>query len=643
MERRPHPSAQRRPDASRAPQRRPAPPQRRPASRRTGSTAARPTRREYRTQTRIPLTSSTWRLRVTLVAVAVVLSVCAGRLLQLQVLDTNAYAASAAKSAQRTAPLPAQRGTITDRNGVTLAASEPAVDIIADPRAIDEATKLRNKTKKKDAPVADNAREIAELLAEVLGGSVDSYLPQLRDSKSQFKILTHRTPAVIYRILSDRLREANLGGIFRQQTSIRSYPAGTVAGNVVGFVDGEGKGAGGFEYKFNRELAGTPGIDAYEITHYGRLPQSAGVVKPAVDGTSYQLTIDSDMQATADLALQQAMDKSKGDWGVLIVQNPQNGEILAMSQSPSYDPADSGKTPKEVLGNRAVTSSYEPGSVLKVLSWAAYADAGIVTPDTKLTVPASLESGGHKITDAHDHGTVHWTGRGAFSRSSNIATAQLARQLGRDKFVQYMMSFGLGNKSGIELPGEASGKVNNRMADYTLDRAAFGQSMTANAVQMATAVSAAVNGGIYNPPTIIRSATGADGKPVDVPRRESHRVISPEASAQVRDMMEAVVTQSVKDKHYYGIDGYRLIGKTGTAQRSDPKCGCYRGTTASYVGVGPTENPSVLVYLVIDNPKVADSGHAVAVPYVRDLMRVLLPHYGVPLSTQPGAVLPRDW
>jgi cell division protein FtsI (penicillin-binding protein 3) len=345
---------------------------------------------------------------------------------------------------------------------------------------------------------------------------------------------------------------------------------------------------------------------------------------------NYQLTIDSGLQWVVQRRLDSAVAKAGAKAGMAITMDVNTGQILAMADSPGYNSADPGAANPDNLGNRAVSHLYEPGSVEKVLTSAALIDSGTANPETKVKVPATIPSGGGRIKDAEPHGTVHYRMRGVIANSSNIGTVLLSRQMSKKTLHDYLARFGLGRQTGIELPGEASGSLPPAdMKDYTRDQIAFGQGLSVTAVQEAAAVAAIVNGGVYHTPTVIKSAHNADGTAVPVDRPSGRRVISESTSAQVRDMMQAVVTHNTVSQQYLMLDHYSSGGKTGTAQRYNDKCGCYRGYVTSFVGFAPLDNPKIMTYVVIDDPKYGDSGTGTAGPAYTDIMDFALPRYGI--------------
>ncbi|MCI1746806.1 MAG: penicillin-binding protein 2 [Acidipropionibacterium sp.] len=585
------------------------------------------------------------RLTIGLVFILFGMTALAGRALQLQAIEAPAYASSAASGIQRAYTLHPDRGQIIDRNGTVMAASEPAVLVFADPlmisrNGVDERVSMGPLQTQKAAAAP---KAIAKVLAKYLGGRPEDYrdIVTKRDpdgSLARYAPVKRHVPSYTYDLIKKDLAAGKWYGINTTPDPVRSYPAGTVASNVIGFVNSEGQGAGGLEYALDKQLAGTEGKESYEASTYGRIPLGRATLVPAVDGTDYTLTLDSTMQLTTQNALAAAVESTGATSGQAIVMNVKTGEVLAMASMPTFDSSNLSAATSNELVNHAVQDAYEPGSVQKVLTMAALADQGLVTPDSHVEVPPSISSGGGTIKDAFSHDKLDLTARGVVAYSSNIGTTLLTRTMDKAVLAKYLKSFGLGATTGIGLPGEATGSVPGpTMADFTRDQISFGQGLSVTAIQQAAAVAGIVNGGVYHSPTIIKSARNGQGEPVKVPASTTRRVISAKASAQVRDMMEAVVTLA-PDR---AVPGYRTIGKTGTAQRIDPSCHCYRGYTASYVGVGPAESPSILAYVVLNNPVKGHEGSAVALPVARQILSVALPRYGVEPSTSkpPKAVL----
>ena len=359
---------------------------------------------------RLPLASAPRRLHVLLIAVAMALSLCAGRLLQLQGFDSSSYTADALT---RTLPLLPARGEITDRNGLVLASTQPAVAVTADPTL-----------------TAPRAAEFASVLAGHLGMSQAALMPLLTKTGTRFVYLKKKVPALSYAALAAELSSRNLRGIFRESDPIRSYPNGSVGASVVGFVGADGEGLAGLERTLNAQLAGVEGKETYESAPNGsKIPLGRRSLTPARNGLSFQLTLDSEVQWAAERRLAEQVTKTRADSGFAIVLDVKTGQVIALANAPSYDSSRPQAARSEDRGNRAISTPYEPGSVQKVLTAAALIDSGTANPSTRVIIPARLASGGGAIKDHFSHGVLRYTMRGVIADSSNIGTALLARQL----------------------------------------------------------------------------------------------------------------------------------------------------------------------------------------------------------------------
>ncbi|MDO5500195.1 MAG: penicillin-binding protein 2, partial [Propionibacteriaceae bacterium] len=453
----------------------------------------------------------------------------------------------------------------------------------------------------------------------------------------RYSIVARKVPAAAYHRFAEELSDASIYGVFRESDPIRTYPEHNSAAALVGFVGADSNGQGGVEFSLNSQLAGKSGREMYEASPAGyRIPLGTNMIEPPSDGVSYQLTIDTDLQEMTERRLGEVVADSNAKSGVAVAIDIKTGEVLAMANAPGFDPNNIAGARSEDLFNRAVTQAYEPGSVQKVLTMAALLDAGLITPETRLIVPPTIQSGDGRVKDVWKHEYANVTARGVLAYSSNIGTIMMTREMDTAAYRQKLLDFGLGRPTGIELPGEAAGYLPAPdMPGYTRDQVSFGQGFSVTAIQNAAALAGVLNGGVYNPPTVLRSATDAAGEPVPIERRESRRVISPDASRQVASMMESVVGPGGFGEHL-SMEDYRVGGKTGTSENFDVELGRYAGFTSSYVGMGPAENPRILTYVVVEAPEGGHTGGAVAGPIAWDMLRVALPRYGVPPSTGSG-------
>jgi cell division protein FtsI (penicillin-binding protein 3) len=589
---------------------------------------------------KLPVAPSVPRLRILLILVAVVFSLAAGRAVQVQAIDGSSVALKANEQSTYTEALPAIRGSITGRNGEVLAFTDDTYTVAVSPRMVATNGRMNADMTAKDKETAAGAPpRLAALLSQFLGDPPETYLAKLtEDPHSGYKMVKTGVAAATFRSLLQAVSDAGLVGVSGKSTPTRRYPNGKLAANVIGYVNASGVGSAGLEYVLNSSLAGTPGKEVYQRAANGeRLPMGTYTLTPAINGVGYVLTIDPGLQWLAEQALANQLIRTGGKWGSVIITNPKTGEVLAMAVAPSFDPAAYGKADADALGNPAVTASYTPGSVQKVLTMAALLDQNLVDPDEVVTIPDKIKSGDNWVKDAWSHGTIKLRARGIVAKSSNIGTITLARRASKQSLHDYQVAFGLGAKTKIGLPGEATGSIPAAdMPDWARDGQAFGGSAeSVTMVQMAAAVGALANGGVYTPLQLVASKTDADGVSTKLTTGQAHRVVSEDTATKVLSMMEAMA----QNNHQFDVPGYRVGAKTGTSKKFDTSCGCYRGLVASAISVAPIENPQVLVYAVVDNPSRGQFGSDVAGPVVQELMKLAMARYGVPQSG-PAPSLP---
>ncbi|MFP5417488.1 MAG: peptidoglycan D,D-transpeptidase FtsI family protein [Actinomycetes bacterium] len=573
---------------------------------------------------RVPLASSAFRLRVLMLTVAILFSLVGARAVQIQVISAKAMAAEAAKDMTVGRNVPAQRGSITGRDGQVLAFTDATVNVIADPSMISTNGKEREAMKERDRERGERApTEMAAIIARHVEVPVAEIEEKLRRVDTRYQLLAKQVHSSEWVDLIAELNAGDYVGIFRESNPRRVYPMGSVASNVVGYMS-EGKGIGGLEYARQDELAGSAGRETYETSPNGKIPLGNQLLTPAVDGVNLQLTLDPDLQWMTEQRLASRVDEVGGSWGVAIVMDVETGELLTMANYPSFDSNDFGKAQSADLGNRAVTAAYEPGSVQKVLTLASLLDAGLTTPDTSYSIGATVKVGDHEVTDAFSHGDIDITTRGILVRSSNVGAITAARDMDPDLLRQYMIDFGLGEQTALGLPGEAAGSVPPAgMPSYQADSMAFGYGVSVTSVQMAAAVAAVANGGVYTEPSLIKATGSKDGL-TPAPAPETRRVISDEAARQTVEMMEQ---RTIYNSKLIGVPGYRTGTKTGSARIASGSG--YSGLVASIIGVAPVEDPQVLVYVLVAKPDSSGGGLGQAGPVYKDIMSLALPRYGV--------------
>jgi cell division protein FtsI (penicillin-binding protein 3) len=569
------------------------------------------------------------RLRLGFVVIAMVLSLFGGRLVQLQGIDPHSYAAMAAAEGMVRVTLPAERGDILDRNGQPLADSVAGLMVVADPYM-----------------TADRAPELAKFLSTRLDLDYFTTLKRLRQPDSRFTYLARRVPSTIATDVVNEAQDAGFEGIATRPDPIRDYPAGDVAANLVGFV-GTDVPLAGLEATFQRQLAGTDGSARYEVGDGNRIPLGDSTITRPVDGTDLTTTIDEDLQWYTQRVLRQTVEDSRAESGFAVVMDSRTGEILALADHPTFDANTPLQSPKEDLGSRAMSDVFEPGSVEKVLTMSSLIDAGKVTPHTRLAVPGELDRQDHPIHDWFPHGLIHLTLAGVIAKSSNIGTVLAADRFDRGELRGYLSRFGLGQRTDIGVRGETPGILpsGSEWTHQTQDRIAFGQSLSVNAVQMAAAINTVANKGVRVSPSLIRgSATTDAGQRVGTDHTTTDRVVSEKAASQTARMMERVVDPDVGVAPAAAVPGYRVAGKTGTAQRVGSECGCYDGTfTVSFAGFAPADDPRFTVYVVVQNPGNGGGGGSVAGPAFAKVMGYALRRYAVPPTGTRPSRLPVEW
>jgi cell division protein FtsI (penicillin-binding protein 3) len=577
-------------------------PRRSPGSRRSGSG--------------LSIEQREWRNRIGLAGLVTLLVVVLCKLIVLQGVDGAAYANAAEQDRLRTYVIAAMRGSVLDRDGHPLAYTVDASRVVADPTVVEDP--------------ADTAKALSDVLA-VPAAELEA---RLRREGRYVVLAAEVTPE-----LTERVAALDLPGVFFEDDPVRLYPAGRVGGQVVGFLGRDGEGLAGIEQIFDDELAGTDGQRTVEVGSGGNpIPSGIDETMPAVDGSTVRLTLDQDLQFVTEQRLEQACADGATSRASAVVLDVHTGQVVAMGSCPGYDPGQYATTDPALLGNPVVSDVFEPGSVMKAVTLSAALEEGVATPDTVLSVNGHIQAGDSVVTDAHDHAPISWTVTGILAKSSNVGTILLARQVGDAKLEHYLRAFGLGSRTGIELPGE-SGGILEASADWSASRAAnvpIGQGVSVTTLQMASIYQAIANDGVRIAPRVVESVVGPDGRVTPAPEPPSTRVVSEATAEQMAAMLEAVVGPG-GTAPLGQIDGFRVAGKTGTAQRANPACGCYEGGgyVTTFVGFAPADDPQYVVAVDLERPTSAAEGGQVAAPVFADIMRYALTAEGVVPSGTP--------
>ena len=562
--------------------------------------------------------------------ITLVLSFFGARLVQLQGVEPEKYATLAASTGGTvTVELPATRGSILDRNGRPLADSVAGRMVVADPLMT-----------RPEAP------QLARFLAQRLHVDYFTTLRALSGRDSRFAYVARRVPASLaVRVVQDAT-DHGFKGLATRNDPLRSYPDHDVAANLVGFLGTDGPLAG-LELTFDKDLAGTDGSQTYEVGAGNRIPLGHSTVTPAHNGSDLHTTIDEDLQWYTQRVLRQTVLGARGDSGFAVVLDRKTGEVLSLADYPTYDASDPQASLPKDRNSLAMTSPYEPGSVEKVLTLSGLIDAGKVTDRTRLLVPGQLQSGDRVIHDWFSHGPIKLTLAGVIAQSSNIGTAKSSRLFDPGQLRRYLTGFGLGQRTDVGVNGETPGLLptNAQWNGMLQDRIAFGQSVSVNGLQMAAAVNTIANGGVRVSPSLIQGrATTNTGQVVGTDETTTHRVVSQNAAHQMTQMMERVVDPDAGVAPAAQVPGYVVAGKTGTAQRVGPVCGCYNGQfTVSFAGFAPADDPRFTVYVVVQNPRNGGGGGSVAGPAFSKIMSFALRRYGVPPTGGQPSHLPTTW
>jgi stage V sporulation protein D (sporulation-specific penicillin-binding protein) len=515
----------------------------------------------------------------------------------------------------RNIPFEPQRGEIVDRNGVALATNVSAPTVYVVPRQV------------KDPAIT------AEKLASVLNMSKEKAYRDITKRKSMVTIKEGRK---ISHEKAKQIRALGLDGVYIGEDSKRYYPFGNYLSHVLGFAGVDNQGLMGLELFYDKELNGERGaVKFYADAKHQRMKNMADDYEPAKDGLDLKLTIETKVQTIVERELELTQAKLNPDGIIAIAMNPKNGEILAMSSRPNFDPANFRNVPQEVYNrNLPVWSTYEPGSTFKIITLAAALQEGKVN----LEKDTFHDPGYAKVANARlkcwkrgGHGSE--TFLEVVQNSCNPGFVELGQRLGKDKLFKYIKDFGFGQKTGIDLSGEGTGILFplDKVGPVELATTAFGQGVSVTPIQQVAAVSAAINGGILYKPYIAKELIDPLTKEVVMRNSpvEKRRVISEATSKKVRDALESVVAQGTGGKAF--VDSYRIGGKTGTAQKAENGRYLENNHIVSFIGFAPADDPQLVVYVAVDNPKgVVQFGGQVTAPIVGNIMRDSLSALKVP-------------
>ncbi|GGH56450.1 peptidoglycan D,D-transpeptidase FtsI family protein [Rothia aerolata] len=568
------------------------------------------------------------------------------RLLYLQGFDPAGHAEQARSERTRVQTVPALRGEIMDINGNVLARSVQRYNITVDQTAVQEYERFIPNTNEKETITPT---QLVYKLADILKMK-DTEVKAALDGDSKYKVIKENVPPEVYDSISD------LGAtfVYGEILSDRLYPNGQVGGSIVGrfsMIEEAVEGSDqtqmtdysvGIERVMGDVLAGTDGERVYEISADGvRIPVGDEQVKPSVNGKNVRLTIDQDIQYFAQQVIKKRVEDTEAQWGTVVVMKVKDGSILALADSFTMDPG-SDKFELEDMTPRAISQAVEPGSTEKILTASAVMEEGLVEPRTVFDIPPELEIEGQTINDAFSHPAEKRTFSGIITDSMNTGTVMAGSKLSREQRYNWLKKYGMGDYTGIELTGESQGMVTDYnewdiRQQYTI---LFGQGVSQTPLQTSLIYQTIGNLGVKLKPRIIDAVISEDGVEEVRPVEEGVRVVSEETARKALSLMENVVIQNAKGAQ---VEGYRVGGKTGTAEApSETKAG-YDGYTTSFCGVAPLEDPQFMVSVTLQRPKADASnvGSAGTQAQFSEIMEKVLQTYHVPFSTTEPVEIPK--
>jgi len=542
------------------------------------------------------------------------------RLVYLQVSQHSSLTNRARQQQQNALDTTPQRGEVLDRNGRQLARSVQTISLFLDPADLD----------------AGQLECTAQQLSNALGLSYAEVSQQLSNAQT----MERRFLWIARRLDVDRgnqILALELPGIHPVIEPKRFYPNGSLASHVLGYVGIDGQGLGGVEHSYNSKIKGEPGELFLEKDATGRAYESFEI--PAKSGQTVVLTIDQTIQYHAEQALQAAVARSHAKSGTAIVLDPRTGEILALANAPTFDPNKVSDSTADARSNWALQNIYEPGSTFKIVAFSAAIDRKLAKPEDHIDCQmGAITVAGRVVHDHHPFGSL--TLVEALAKSSNVGAIKLGIRVGDESMYDYITRYGFGSRTGIELMGETPGILRkvDRWQPSSIGSIAIGQEIGVTPLQMVSAYGAVANDGVRIAPHIVREVRNANGSVLFSAQPEQRRVINAETAIALRGMLEGVTLHGTAKKAQ--LDGYSAAGKTGTAQKIDPRTKGYSATkfVGSFVGFAPVNNPQVAIIVVIDEPAGAYHGGDVAAPVFREIAEQILPALNVEPDIETTAI-----
>lgn len=580
------------------------------------------------------------RVRAAIVAVLTfaMLAVFVVRLADIQLVRAEALNAEADGRRGVSQTIFGTRGPIVDSAGTVLAESVDRWDLTVSPRY--------TRDLQPGADGVDAVITVGDALTEIGRITGDDPL----DLQARIYAELERNPDSDYLLLSSGLdveqfeavRALDLPYVYLRLNPQRLYPAGSVAGNLVGFM-GQSEPLAGIERSHEECLAAEPGARVFDRSADGTPIPGSVMTEPAVDGGTVELTIDSDVQYQVQQLTAQYTTQLRARSGTTVVMRT-DGSIVAVAESPTVDPNEPAASASEDRGSRAFTAAYEPGSIFKTFAFAAMLDLGLITPRDELSVPWTYTEPGARVRDATAHPVEQWTAAGILVRSSNSGMVQLAEQMDRGDYFGYLDRFGFGERTAVGFAGEQAVPLRDPSAldPQTRLNVLFGQGIASTPIQIASAYQALANSGVRLPVRLVEGCTDAAGEVTGPEAGQGERVVSDTTARQTLEVLERVTTDYGYDT--FPIDGYRIAAKTGTAQMAFENGGGYDPDRMmiSVAGVFPVDDPQYVVVTMFDSPQTVRTS-AGAIPAFHDMVNLLIRHYDIPPSTTQPPEVPLEW
>lgn len=527
-----------------------------------------------------------------------------GRTFYWQVVAAPGLKAQSSQQSKATVELTASRGSIVDRNGQQLAVSKLMATVTANPKQIKDPAKT------------------AQTLAPILGISVEELTTKLV-KKTGFVYLARKIEPAVGQQVKAAVKSAKLVGIDVIPEAKRVYPAGALGAQLLGFVGTDNSGLAGVEKQYNTLLAGKNGKMTVIIDGKGNRLQTLST-QNAVAGRTLALTIDQNIQYQVESVLADVVKEQKAKKATAVVINPKTGEVLALANTPSFDANSFGSVSEQDRRNAAVVDSYEPGSTFKMVTVAAALEAKVATPEKTYRLESSITKYDRTVHEAHAPATAirNWTVTQILAQSSNVGAVTIGMEVGKARLVDMIKKFGFTQKLGFDFPGEAAGIMlpADKWSGTTIMNVPMGQGISVTGLQLAAAYCAIANNGVMVQPHLAKDAF----KPW------SRQVVSSDVAAQLRSMLEVTVDDGTGRRAQ--VAGYKVAGKTGTAQKIDTTTGKYDNNryVASFVGMVPADNPSLVILVTVDEPTATHLGAYVAAPAFSKIADFCLKALGIP-------------